>query len=309
MKITILGSGTPAPSLQRACSGYMIEIGDDLIVMDHGPDAHRRLLESGKRATDVTHAFFTHLHYDHCLDYARLVLQRWDMGAGQLPELKVYGPPPLGHMSELLFGDDGVYDPDLTARTEHRLSLDIYELRGGQMPRQKPAPQVCEINPGDSVEEPGWRVSVAEASHVQPYLQCHAYRLDSTGTDGGAGGGSMCYTGDSGSECEAVIDLARGCDVLIHMAHYEQGTEPSAEYRAGCGGHIDVANVARRAGVGTLVMSHVLAHIDRPGVRERLIREAGAVFDGRIIWAEDLMEIDVAPSAPPKPAGSGSKEW
>jgi ribonuclease BN (tRNA processing enzyme) len=25
----------------------------------------------------VSHAFFTHLHYDHCMDYGRLVLQRW----------------------------------------------------------------------------------------------------------------------------------------------------------------------------------------------------------------------------------------
>ena len=115
MKITILGSGTPAPSLKRACSGYMIEVGDDVIIMDHGPDAHRRLIESGKRATDVTHAFFTHLHYDHFLDYGRLVLQRWDMGAGKVDELGVYGPPPLARINEQLFGDDGVYGPDLDA--------------------------------------------------------------------------------------------------------------------------------------------------------------------------------------------------
>ncbi|MEK9724690.1 MAG: MBL fold metallo-hydrolase, partial [Rhodospirillaceae bacterium] len=181
MKLTILGTGTPAPSLKRACSGYMIEVGDDLIVMDHGPDAHRRLLESGKRATDVTHVFFTHLHYDHCLDYARLVLQRWDMGAGKLPELKVYGPPPIARMTEQLFGDDGVWAPDLDARTGHRLSLDIYELRGGVLPRVKPMPEVHEIHPGDTVGDNGWTVRVAEASHVQPYLQCHAYRLDGPG--------------------------------------------------------------------------------------------------------------------------------
>jgi len=149
MKITVLGTGTPAPSLKRACSGYMVEVGDDLIVMDHGPDAHRRLLESGKRATDVTHAFFTHLHYDHCMDYGRLVLQRWDMGAGKVPELQVFGPPPIGRMTEQLFGPDGVYGPDLEARCEHRLSLDIYELRGGQLPRAKPAPKVREVAPGD----------------------------------------------------------------------------------------------------------------------------------------------------------------
>jgi len=57
VQITILGTGTPAPSLKRACSGYMVEVRDDVIIMDHGPDSHRRLLESGKRATDVSHAF------------------------------------------------------------------------------------------------------------------------------------------------------------------------------------------------------------------------------------------------------------
>ncbi len=286
MKITILGTGTPAPSLKRACSGYMIAIGDDLIIMDHGPDAHRRLLESGKRATDVTHAFFTHLHYDHCLDYARLVLQRWDMGAGKVPELKVYGPSPIGRMSERLFGEDGVYGPDLAARVGHRLSLDIYELRGGKLPRRKPAPEVAEIEAGTVVEENGWRITVGEASHVQPYLKCNAYRLDSAGR-------SMCYSGDSGGVCDSIIELACGCDVLIHMAHYESGTEPSPEYRAGCGGHMDVAEVARRAGVNTLVMSHVLERIARPATRKRLVKEVADVFGGQIIWAEDLMEISI----------------
>src|SRR5215470_7437888 len=107
--ITLLGTGTPAPSLERQGSGYLIEVGDDLIVMDHGPGAHHRLLETGHRAVDVTHAFFTHLHYDHCMDYARLVLQRWDMGADRIPDLNVYGPTPIARMTELLFGEEGVY--------------------------------------------------------------------------------------------------------------------------------------------------------------------------------------------------------
>ena len=301
MKITILGSGTPAPSLKRACSGYMIEVGDDVIIMDHGPDAHRRLIESGKRATDVTHAFFTHLHYDHFLDYGRLVLQRWDMGAGKVDELGVYGPPPLARISEQLFGDDGVYGPDLDARTGHRLSLDIYELRGGALPRRKPAPKVAEISPGDVVDGGGWRVVVGEASHVQPYLQCHVYRLESTA-------GTVCYTGDSGGITNSVVDTAAGCDVLIHMAHFESGTEPSAAYRAGCGGHMDVAEVARRASVKTLVMSHVLEHIDRPGTRERLINEAAEVFKGEIIWAEDLMQIIVGGDGQ-RTRAQTSSEW
>src|SRR5262245_48267230 len=67
-KITLLGTGTPAPSLERAGSGYLVEVNGTRLVMDHGPDAHHRLLQSGHRAVDISHVFFTHLHYDHCID-------------------------------------------------------------------------------------------------------------------------------------------------------------------------------------------------------------------------------------------------
>jgi hypothetical protein len=92
LSITLLGTGTPSPSLDRQSSGYFIEVGHDVIVWDHGPGAHHRLLQSGHRSVDVTHAFFTHLHYDHCMDYGRLVLQRWDQGADRIADLNVYGP-------------------------------------------------------------------------------------------------------------------------------------------------------------------------------------------------------------------------
>ena len=72
LAITLLGTGTPTPSLERQSSGYLIDVGSDVIVWDHGPGAHHRLMESGRHAIDVTHVVFTHLHYDHCMDYGRL---------------------------------------------------------------------------------------------------------------------------------------------------------------------------------------------------------------------------------------------
>jgi ribonuclease BN (tRNA processing enzyme) len=61
MKITLLGTGTPTPSLKRMCSGYVVETGDDVLVFDHGAGAHHRLLESGILAVDVTHFICSHL--------------------------------------------------------------------------------------------------------------------------------------------------------------------------------------------------------------------------------------------------------
>jgi ribonuclease BN (tRNA processing enzyme) len=254
--------------------------------MDHGPGAHHRLLESGHRAVDVTHVFFTHLHYDHCMDYGRLVLQRWDQGADKISDLQVYGPPPIARMTELLFDTDGVYGPDIRARIEHQSSIDVFQARGGKPPRKRPAPRVKEIHAGDVVEGNGWKVTAGHAAHVQPFLECLAFRLDGEG-------GSVCYTGDSGA-CEDIVKLAKGCDVLIHMNHHFSGTEPSASYRAACGNHKDNALTAKRAGVKALVLTHLLAQIDQPGIREQIVHEVQQVFDGKVIWGEDLMRLTLA---------------
>lgn len=286
MKLTLLGTGTPSPSVKRASSGYLIEVGGDTIVMDHGAGAHQRLIESGHSSTDVTHVFFSHLHSDHCLDYPRMVLQRWDMGADRIPDLKVYGPPPIQRMTNLLFSRDGAFAPDINARIEHPGSIDMLVARGGKPPRKWPEPAVRELKAGDTVDGDRWQVTVANASHMQPQLTCFGYRLESSE-------GSICYSGDSGGICRDIIELARGTDVLIHMTHFRSGTEPSEVYRACAGAHLDVAEVARQAGVPTLVLSHMLEQIDQPGIREEILREMMAIYPGTIIWGEDLMDVPI----------------
>jgi hypothetical protein len=39
------------------------------------------------------------------------------------------------------------------------------------------------------------------------------------------------------------------------------------------------------------VLSHVTAQFDRPGMRERVIREVCEIFKGNVFFGEDLMEI------------------
>jgi len=286
MKLTLLGTGTPTPSLKRASSSYLVEIGNDVLLLDHGPGSHERLLQAGKRAVDVTHMIFSHLHYDHCSDYVRLLLTRWDQGADLIPDLKVLGPLETARMTERLFGRDGAFSADINARIEHQGSIDIFVARGGKAPRKWPAPQVIEVGPARGFDGDGWKLTAAPASHVQPYLDCFAYRIDSPD-------GSICYSGDSGGVCPALIALAQDCDVLIHMNHYFSGTEPTDVYRNVCGNHEDVAQVAARANVRTLVLSHFLEQIDQPGVREHIVAEIGKTFKGHIVWGEDLMPVPV----------------
>ena len=91
MKLIILGSGSPEAYVRRASSGYLIEVGNDRILFDCGGGVFDNLIRSGRMPSDITHIFFSHLHSDHMMDYARLVHAAWDESGATI---KVFGPTP-----------------------------------------------------------------------------------------------------------------------------------------------------------------------------------------------------------------------
>ena len=290
LRLTLLGTGTPTPSLERGGCSFLVEHDDDALLFDCGPGAVRRLLAAGVPPTRVTHLFLTHLHYDHCMDYAYLTLTRWDQGAGQIPDLRVYGPAGTARMTRLLFGEEGVYQADLAGRTLHPGSHLIYEHRGGKLPRQRPAPLVREVGADAAIEGRGWQARTAEMVHCQPYLASVAYRFESPE-------GSIVVTGDTAPNPQ-LVELARGANVLLHMCHFLNDVETDPRLTSSCSGHLDAARTAAAAGVETLVLIHLTEQIARPGIRERMVAEAAAVFSGTIILGEDLMEIPLGPIRP-----------
>src|SRR3546814_1861369 len=70
-------------------------------------------------------------------------------------------------MTELLISEDGVFGPDIEARTKHQLSIDTFEWRGGVAPRKRPNPEVHELRSGQTVEGDGWKVTTRSVIHVQ----------------------------------------------------------------------------------------------------------------------------------------------
>jgi len=274
------------------CSGYVLRVGDEYLVFDHGFGAHHRLLELGIPATEVSHVFLSHHHYDHMGDYPRLLLTRWDQGAGKIKELDVYGPPPLKRITERLLDDDGVFGPDLISRTENQCSIDVYRARGGIGKRGRPAPILHELGPTDVVRTNAWTVRVAPVNHFSPHLVSYGYRLD-------ADGQSFVYSGDTGPS-RALTELAQNCDVLVHMCHYLSGTAPSKTFSAFTMGHLELARMAQDACVRNLVITHVTEQFDRPGLRERVLREMGAVYKGNLFFGEDLMSVPFEDPLPVK---------
>ena len=286
-RLTLLGTGTPTPLHHRAGSSYLVEFGEQTIVVDCGPGCVRRLLEHGVDMRTLTHLFLTHLHYDHCVDYGYLVLTRWDQGVGNIPDLQVCGPAPTARMTERLFAVDGVYGPDLAARTEHPGSHYFVEARGGQLPRRLPCPLVTEVADGSVIEGDGWRLETAEVVHTQPQLTCLAYRLT-------AGDRTLVFGGDT-APTPKLTELARNADVLLHMCHFDNHAIADERLTQCCSGHLDAARTARDADVNTLVLVHLTEQVEAVGVRERLLQEVGQIFEGNTIFGEDLTRVPVGP--------------
>ena len=68
MKITILGSGTAVPSLQRNSAGVLLQQDSKNWLIDFGYGNLKQLLNLGITYHDIDRIFFTHNHPDHICD-------------------------------------------------------------------------------------------------------------------------------------------------------------------------------------------------------------------------------------------------
>ena len=99
-------------------------------------------------------------------------------------------------------------------------------------------------------------------------------------------GRSSTYTGDAGPDA-ALVDLARDADVLLAEASYVD--EVPDDSRATLSSARDAGRQAAAAGVGTLVLTHLLPGTDR----RRAAQTARASFGGPIRVARAGLTVAV----------------
>lgn len=282
MKITFLGTGSPESHARRASSGYLVEVGNDKILLDCGGGVVSRLIESGRLPSDITHLFFTHLHTDHMMDYGRLIHAAWDEG---LVSMKVTGPAPIASISEKLFGEDGVLSTDLRARTENQGSQEVWLARGGTLPRPWPTPEITEVEPGFTYQGDGWKLTSCSAPHAQPWLTCMAFRIEAEGK-------SFVYSGDSALSTE-VEALCKEADVLLHWC-YRMKEETSNAFIASMSPSPDqIGEMAERAGVKQLFITHMRKKTDTEKGRAKALADVQSTFTREARIAEDLDMVEL----------------
>ena len=74
IKVTLLGTGTPVPAMNRFGPSILVEAGGQKLLFDAGRGAMQRLAQLKVRWQDVDGVFLTHLHSDHVVGFPDLWL-------------------------------------------------------------------------------------------------------------------------------------------------------------------------------------------------------------------------------------------
>jgi ribonuclease BN (tRNA processing enzyme) len=278
-RLILLGTaGGPRPRATRGAPAQVIVANGSAYVVDCGNGVARQLVTAGVPLRSIRNLFITHHHSDHNADYGTLLLLAWS--AGLATPVDTWGPPPLAHITETFF-DMSATDIEARMRDEGRVDLrplvHAHELRAG----------------GRVFEDHNVKVTAAVVDHP-PMALALAYRFDAPDR-------SIVISGDT-RRSDALVELARGADVLVHEAMLASAVDRliadvanASDLRRSILSHHttaeDAGRVAQAAGVGTLVLSHLVPAEDPTVTEDMWIDAARAHFRGRVILGRDLLEV------------------
>jgi ribonuclease BN (tRNA processing enzyme) len=99
LRVTLLGTGSPTPTLDRHHPAALVQWGSTAMLVDAGDGVVTQLLAAGVALADVKHVALTHLHWDHVLGYPAFVWGSWCAGRSRL---RVVGPAGTADMHRRL---------------------------------------------------------------------------------------------------------------------------------------------------------------------------------------------------------------
>lgn len=273
LRVTLLGTGSPIPDPHRAGPATLIQTDDTVVLVDAGRGVLLRLAAAGVPAAGIDAVLLTHLHSDHICDLNDVVTTAW-VTAPEARPLVVYGPPGTRAVVE---GMSAMLAPDVSYRLAHH-----EDLTG------PPDLQVHEIEPGAALTVGDLAVSVGRTDH-RPVEPTVGYRVEHRG--------AVAVLGGDGIACASLDELCRDADVfvqtvvrddLIRPIGYQRFTD-ILDYHSSVS---SAAQTAARAGVGTLVMTHMVP-APAPGSEHEWCDLAAEHFDGVVVLGSDGQVIPV----------------
>ena len=271
-KVTLLGTGSPQPRMDRFGPSILVEAGEKKLVFDCGRGAAQRIEQLSIPFTAIDALLVTHLHSDHTVGIPDLWLTGWARGR-KLP-LEVWGPDGtkamMSHLAE-------AYQFDIQIR-----QID------DKLPPEGVAVVAHDMQQGVVYDRAGIKVTAFLVDHgvVKPAL---GYRIDFSGH-------SVVLSGDT-RYSENLIRFSQKVDVLIHEVidpdtFRAKNPSMSAERLQAIVGHHTTAEQAGKIFTQVKPKLAVYSHIV-PGGSTNLVPLTRKTYSGPLEVGEDLMSFDI----------------
>jgi ribonuclease BN (tRNA processing enzyme) len=309
-ELVLLGTaGAPMPVAGRGGISSALVVDDRVFMIDCGRGSPSAFVDAGLDFRQLEAIFITHLHADHTGDLTGMLLYPWGVrsdASGPLAPIRVHGPSrprtvPLGDAS---FHRETTIHPELPAPGTADLvgsilagnayhlnvmPLDAHMPDAGELVRaidiRVPAAGGTAQLPIGVYEDESVRITAVPVTHGRA-VPALAYRFDTADA-------AIVFSGDT-TVNDDLISLARDASVLVHcvadLSYLGRHgfTGPELDRMAAL--HTDVTevgDVAERARVGELILTHFVPAEPEAVSEADWARRAGEGFSGRTTAGTD----------------------
>jgi ribonuclease BN (tRNA processing enzyme) len=285
--------GGPLPSKGRAQSSNLLVVNGTLYLIDAGDGATRRIVQAGHDFRKVGKIFITHPHSDHTAGLATLLVSAWEYQRRE--PIDIYG----GGVEALVKGAIAYLTPNAEIRWAEGKKASMADLFHGH-----------DVGPGLVYQDANVKVTAVENTHFNfppgsppaGKYKSFSYRFETPGR-------VVVFTGDTGPS-EALTELAKGADMLVTEVtavedvidvFKRSGTwdVKTPDEQAGWIRHMkeehvtpeDVGKMATKAGVKSVVLTHLSPTTDREDDYKRYADGVKKVYSGPVAVAKDLSKF------------------
>ena len=248
-KVIILGSAAAVPDETHENAHMAIQGDSSLLLVDCVGTPTVRLKQAGLNIHNLTDLILTHFHPDHVSGMPSLLMSMWLLG--HKAPLTIYS---LYYTIERAKTIMQFYD--------WHTWPNFFPVEFQWLPEEKLTPVL---------ENDDFRVLSSPVQHIVPTI---GLRFEARTT-----GQVVAYSCDT-EPCDAVVELAKDADVLIHEATGASFGHSSAT---------QAGQIATKAGAKSLYLIHYPVGKSDP---RPLVDQAKEKFPGPVYLAEDFMAID-----------------
>lgn len=271
IEVTLLGTGTPRPNIDRLGPATIVETKGKYFLFDTGRGVTVRLHQTGVPLNRIEHIFYTHLHSDHTVGLADLLLTSW---IWQRPhKLKVAGPEGVNELTHHLsqaYQKDMHYRSSNTGLSPELNSIDVTELKTDEVIYQQDGIKITAFLVDHGVVKPAF-----------------GYKIESDEN-------AVVISGDT-TYSENLIKHAKGSKLLVHEIAAASSTllEKNPRLQKVMSYHTDpqqLAEVLEAVKPDLAVLNHVLLFGTN---EEEVIDEMTNLYNGNVMMGKDLVKIGV----------------